>query len=120
MPDRPRPSLARLLGRAALQTLAFTTGVALLVVGGAGMADVQDPPPLHMQTLEPVRSPEHPLMERFDCSTSGFGDAAVPQSAIVRGPGGKLRVVTFADGWAVHTDADSRDTLVAVCLRPPR
>ncbi len=35
MPDRPRPSLARLLGQAVLTTLAITTGGALLVVGGA-------------------------------------------------------------------------------------
>ena len=120
MPDRPRPSLARLLGQAVLTTLALTTGGALLVVGGAGMADVQDPRQPHVRELEPVRSPEHRMMERLDCSTSGFGGAAEPRSAIVRGPGGKVRAVTFAEGWTVHTDAGSRGTLVAVCLRPLR
>lgn len=123
MPRRPRPSLQRLLTQAVLTTLAITSGGALLVVGSAGMADVPDRAAAHprLERTAPAASPETRLMKRYDCSTRGFAPDADPQSALVRGPGGRVRAVTFEQGWAVHTAADSdAGVLVAVCLRPAR
>jgi hypothetical protein len=58
-------------------------------------------------------------MRRHDCSTLGFDDGTTPRSALVREPDGRLRMVTFEEGWAVHT-ARGSTVLVAVCRRPPR
>lgn len=54
------------------------------------------------------------LLERHDCSVSGFADAT-PASAIVRSAAGRLRHVSFDRGWEVYT-RHGRAQLVAVCL----
>jgi len=117
---RPRPTLARLLTQAVLTTLAITTGVALLVMGSAGMASppARDAPQRSTPGSEPVKAPESRLMKRYDCSTEGFGVDASPQSALVQGQAGKVRAVTFDEGWAVHTSSRDDGVLVAVCLLP--
>ena len=120
MPHRPRPTLARLLTQAVLTTLAITTGGGLLVMGSAGMADAPDrkAPARSAPVSEPVATPESRLMKRYDCSTNGFGPEAAPQSALVRTQRGKPRVVSFDEGWAIHTSGRDDVTLVAFCLRP--
>ena len=130
MSQRPRPSLLRLLTQAVLTTLAITTGGALLVVGSAGMADVPDRAAAHprLERTVPAATPEPRLMKRYDCSSTGFSSGAEPQSALVRRQDGTVRAVSFEQGWAVHTAADTASgaeeaggaTLVAVCLRPAR
>ena len=133
MPHRPRSSLLRLLTQAVLTTLAITTGGALLVVGSAGMADVPETDRAaaargDLEAPAPVSTPASRLMKRYDCSTTGFAPDAEPRSALVRSPGGKVRVVSFEQGWAVHTAGDNAGdgagdegtVLVAVCLRPAR
>jgi hypothetical protein len=125
MPHRPRPSLLRLLTQAVLTTLAITTGGFLVVMGSAGMAEVPDRAGARpgVEVTVPAPTPETRLMRRYDCSTTGFAPDADPQSAIVRGAGGKVRAVSFEEGWAVHTAAEqsaSGPVLVAVCLRPLR
>jgi hypothetical protein len=57
------------------------------------------------------------LMDRYDCSTTGYGHDVIPGSSIVETPAGRYRVVSFERGWAVHT-GDAPGTLVAVCLEP--
>lgn len=57
------------------------------------------------------------LMQKFDCSTVGFENSATPRSAIVRRADGRVRLVSFEKGWAVHT-AHGEAALVAVCLAP--
>lgn len=119
---RRLPGLGLLCRRAFAKGAAFTVAGLLLVVGGAGVAQVR-------QSVEPRTTPwvEQPrpsapvsrLMERYDCSSLGYGDGVSPQSALVREPGGRLRVVTFDEGWAVYTARGKRE-LVAVCLRPVR
>ena len=61
--------------------------------------------------------PEARLMRNYDCSITGYGDSVTPQSAIVRGPAGRVRMVSFEKGWSVFT-GHSTATLVAVCLEP--
>lgn len=53
------------------------------------------------------------LMARHACSSTGFGPGVVPASALVLRHG-KLRHVSFDDGWDTYTGTTS-GTLVAVC-----
>lgn len=53
------------------------------------------------------------LMTRHWCSSTGFGPEVVPASALVLRHG-RLRHVTFDDGWDTYTGL-SPGTLVAVC-----
>ena len=48
----------------------------------------------------------------------GYPESVIPQSAIVRDAAGRLRVVSFAEGWQVFTSDHATKTLVAVCLEP--
>ena len=57
-------------------------------------------------------------MQRYRCSTDGFGHSEIPGSAIIRRPRGQVAVVSFDRGWEVFK-YDGAASLVAVCLRPP-
>ena len=121
MRHRNRPSLLRLMTQAVLTTVAMTTGGAVVVMASAGMADVPERATVQVEVERsaPTPPPGARLMKRYDCSTTGFSSGAAPQSALVRDPGGKVRAVSFEQGWAVHTAASGTSgTLVAVCLRP--
>jgi len=71
----------------------------------------------HLQT--PADAHLEAVMERYRCSTEGFGHSEIPGSAIIRRAQGRLAVVSFDRGWEVFRD-DGPESLVAVCLRPPR
>jgi hypothetical protein len=55
------------------------------------------------------------LIERHDCSTTGF-DSATPVSALVRRPDGRLRLVAYERGLFTLARAGN---VVAVCLDDP-
>ena len=57
------------------------------------------------------------LLDRHDCSTTGF-DHADPASALIRSADGRLQLVSFDRGWEVFT-SHSSTILVAVCLDDP-
>ena len=120
---RQLPTLSGQLWRAATRTLALTAVGGVLVVGGAGAAYVAERDGEAASSSDvlgaPESGPERRLMERFACSTRGYADSAVPRSAIVRRPDGTLRVVSFDEGWRLHTEGGPA-RLVAVCLRPAR
>ncbi len=71
----------------------------------------------HLQT--PADAHLQAVMERYRCSTEGFRHSEIPGSAIIRRAQGRLAVVSFDRGWEVFRD-DGPESLVAVCLRPPR
>ncbi len=48
------------------------------------------------------------------CSYAGFGDGALPASALIRNARGELRRVTFEVGWDVY-NGSKPGTLIAVC-----
>lgn len=54
------------------------------------------------------------MMSRHGCSTSGMADGIVPTEALVRDARGRVRLVSFAKGWAVYA-GQRPGTLVAVC-----
>lgn len=105
------------LARAFVSTLALAGGgLALHAVGHTGAADPGARFDGRIVTDQATTRTER-MMERYDCSTTGYGTRATPRSAIVRRPAGTLAAVTFDEGWRVYT-ADGAAILVAVCLRP--
>lgn len=55
------------------------------------------------------------LMDRFECSPSGFGPDVIPNSALIH-RAGIVRHVSFDRGWAVFTGKEP-GTLMAVCRK---
>lgn len=112
--------MPRRLPRSASLALALTKVgvVAAMVAAGLAAQPVTSPGPGYADF--PVRgasdSPgrESRLVQRHDCSATGFADAT-PLSAVVRSAGGRLRHVSFETGWAVYTRHGAAE-LVAVCL----
>lgn len=102
-----------------MRATCLTVGLGVVVLGGAGMALQDNLPSRDFEVEVAPTSPLGKLMDRFECSTLGFGDGSEPQSAIVRRASGKLDVVSFDEGWQVHIDEGAAD-LVAVCLQPQR
>jgi len=49
------------------------------------------------------------------CSSAGFGEGAMPSSALIRTPAGEVREVSFEVGWDVY-NGKRPGTLIAVCL----
>ena len=121
MQHRRLPPLGRHVRRGLTQAVGLTAVAGLLVVGGAGAAQVGDREDVGSSDVAAAgvlpKSEAGRLIRRYDCSTVGYDDGSTPRSAIVRGGDGKVRVVTFEQGWDIHTSA-TRAELVAVCLRP--
>ena len=92
---------------AVILATASTQGVPTTGPGSAAWAQVDQ-----------VRASEARLMQKYDCSATGDAGSVTPQSAIVRSPAGRLRVVSFEEGWSVYTERGPA-MLVAVCLEPP-
>jgi len=57
----------------------------------------------------------HRLASTYDCSPHGLDRGVIPARAVVR-VGGKVRTVSFAEGWSTHL-GHQRGTLVSVCAR---
>lgn len=55
------------------------------------------------------------MLERNNCSTTGFGPEVIPSKAIVTSPGGITELVSFDYGWKVF-EGKRPGELVAVCL----
>ena len=53
-------------------------------------------------------------MAEYECTTTGFGDAATPLSALIRLEG-RLQHVSFDHAWSVFT-GEQPGELLAVCL----
>jgi hypothetical protein len=103
----PRPArLAIASARVAL--------VASMVVVGLSARPDEPGPGYSGYPVNESPSHETRLLDRHDCSVTGFAEAT-PLSAIVRTAGGHLRHVSFDAGWEVYA-AHGRARLVAVCL----
>jgi hypothetical protein len=59
-----------------------------------------------------------PLLDRHGCTPVGFDDVEGEHAALVRTPGGRLRVVSVAHGRAVY-DGTRPGVLVGVCTGRP-
>ena len=119
-PSRPRP-LRHLLVNAAGVTLVAAGVATVLLPDGLDVTDADGAtaPAVQAQLQTPADARVQSLMHRFDCSTQGFGDQQIPRSSIIRRVDGRVAVVSFDRGWKAFK-SDGADSLVAVCLRPPR
>ena len=91
------------------------TGVA---AGGQGVHTVwglgqAEPAVVTVSPQDRARRQVARLSERLDCSAAGFGPEVIPASALVQ-VAGRVRPVTFDEGWAVHT-GERPGRLLAVC-----
>jgi hypothetical protein len=107
MPRRlPRPA------RRALATVKVGLVASIAVAGLSAPPESGPDYPGYPVNESPSR--ESRLLDRHDCSVTGFADAT-PLSAIVRSAHGRLRHVSFETGWEVYA-AHGAARLVAVCL----
>lgn len=65
-------------------------------------------------SVDPIAARIDALMAREDCSYTGFGSDVIPATALLRTDAGKVRVVSFARGWAAY-EGEATGTLIAVC-----
>ena len=118
-PRRTPRTLRGELVRALAGTVVLTTAGAALVAMAATAEDAPDPWQDGVSLTEQAPASTQRIMERYDCSFTGYGHEATPRSAIVQRPSGRLAAVTFDEGWRVYT-SDGGASLVAVCLRRVR
>lgn len=86
----------------------------VVTIGAAAhvQADPATPPSANAPAVDPEL--EQLLIDQR-CSTTGLTDGAIPAVSLIRTPAGRLRVVSFARGWAAH-EGIGAGSLVAVCL----
>jgi hypothetical protein len=119
VPPEPRGSrLASVLTTALGTTLAGFCLSVLLLGGAADLTGVEPTARPVMESGTTRATPhEARLLRRYHCSTDGLAPTAIPGSALVRDPDGRVHAVSFDRGWQVFRQHGPR-TLVAVCLRP--
>ncbi|GAB6987044.1 hypothetical protein [Nocardioides pyridinolyticus] len=100
--------------RLALATVKLGVAGSIVVAGLASQSAVSSGPGYAGYPVDDTPSPESRILEKHDCSVSGFADAT-PLSAVVRTARGQLRHVSFDVGWEVYSRHGAAQ-LVAVCL----
>jgi hypothetical protein len=112
----PRRSTLR---AAATSLRTATTAASLTLVAGMGAMSVLAQPPQAPAELGLSARPMDRMLERNNCSLTGFPPDVIPASAVVREADGRARLVSFDLGWAVF-NRERPGELVAVCLGPDR
>lgn len=106
-----RAALALTALKAAMLGALLTMTVGIYVNASA---EQSSPPPSAVNVDSYTKVVQKKISEH-ECSATGFGAEEVPTSALVRTEDGKVRLVSFDDGWAVFT-GDAPGKLVALCL----
>ena len=110
---RHHPPPGVLLGLSLTKSL--LVGVCLMLAMGIGATFTDQADQSAAPSTDVSSSRITHLMERFQCSETGFGADVIPHSALIH-RGDKVRRVSFDRGWAVFT-GDAPGTLMAVCRR---
>lgn len=110
------PAAGTTLVAAAVTALVLPTGID---VAGFGLGDGAGTTASQVAIPAPTGARVEALMDRYRCSIEGFGERAVPRSAIIRRPDGRVALVSFDRGWRVFQE-HGPTSLVAVCLRGAR
>lgn len=113
MRHTPPLGVAVALGAAKSLILLVVLAMAFGVIGGdtTGSSTARPDPAPQME----ARSAQvEQAIRRHDCSVAGFDAGVEPRSALVS-RAGKVRHVSFDDGWAVFT-GERPGELIAVCL----
>lgn len=98
-----------------LRTAVTAAALTMLVGLGAVSVLAAPQPPAEQLGLSVQDEATSRLLERNNCSTSGFGPDVIPTTAVIRDRAGATRVVSFDHGWAVFNN-ERPGELVAVCL----
>ena len=99
---------------------ALTAGALTLLVGFGALSVLSAPqPPAEHLGLSVQDEATSRILERNNCSTTGFGPDVIPASAVIRDAHGRTRLVSFDHGWAVFNN-ERPGELIAVCLGRPR
>lgn len=95
------------------------TAAALTLLVGLSAASVLSapPPPAEQLGLSVQDKATARLLDRNNCSTTGFEHDVIPATAVIRDQAGRTRLVSFDRGWAVF-NRERPGQLVAVCLGP--
>jgi hypothetical protein len=103
-----------------VRTALTAASLTLLVgLGAASVFSAPQPPSDDDIGLSVQDEATSRLMERNQCSTTGFDPDVIPATAVIRNQAGRTRLVSFEHGWAVFND-ERPGELVAVCLGRPR
>ena len=115
--DRVRTTLNTYvsLGLNTLRTAALCTLLTAAVGYGVAVPLTSNGPTTEVPAAQGIDPHVQSLMTRYRCSTTGFGAGTIPASALIRTERGRVRMVSFDRGWAIHT-GDRPGTLMAVCL----
>ena len=110
-PRRPTRAVLTVIKGASLGAL-----LSIVVVGGlhtgSPAADSS------AQTSDAYKRVVERAVAAHNCSFEGYGDSAIPESALIRTTRGELRQVSFEVGWDVY-NGRRPGTLIAVCLEDP-
>ena len=99
---------------------ALTAGALTLLVGFGALSVLSAPqPPAEHLGLSVQDEATSRILERNNCSTTGFGPGVIPTSAVIRDAHGRTRLVSFDRGWAVFNNEQPGE-LIAVCIGRPR
>ena len=99
---------------------ALTAGALTLLVGLGALSVLAAPqPPAEHLGLSVQDEATSRIIERNNCSTTGFAPDVIPTGAIIRDAHGRNRLVSFDHGWAVFNN-ERPGELIAVCLGRPR
>jgi hypothetical protein len=96
-------------------TKSMLIGVALALALGLGSSITDSADQSAAPSTEVSDSRVTRLMDRFECSQTGFGSDVIPNSALIN-LDGRVKRVSFDRGWAVFT-GNEPGTLMAVCRR---
>ena len=102
-------------GLSTLRTAALCTLLTAAVGYGVAVPLTSDGPSTEMPAAQSFDRHVQGLMTQYRCSTTGFASGTIPASALIRTERGRVRMVSFDRGWAIHT-GDRPGTLMAVCL----
>jgi len=108
---RHHPPPGVLLGLSLTKSALIGLSLALALGLGAAMTDRADQSAAPSTEVSDSRVSR--LMDRFECSQTGFGSDVIPNSALIN-LGGHVKHVSFDRGWAVFT-GDEPGSLMAVC-----
>jgi len=110
---RHHPPPGVLLSLSLTKSALIGLSLALALGLGASMTDSADQSAAPSNEMSDSRITR--LMDRFECSETGFGSDVIPNSALIH-LDGQVKRVSFDRGWAVFT-GDVPGTLMAVCRR---
>ena len=110
-----RPGASTRVVLTCLKGFALSGLLTMVVVGGVQAGAGSSPGGISSPVVDAYQRVVERAVTDHNCSYTGYGDTAVPASALIRTTRGTLRQVSFEVGWDVY-NGRRPGTLIAVCL----